>query len=70
MAHGYSTESNVSTTPRCKQLDDQMPLTKFEYDELYWVWRDLAQVLERELLNARADLITHKQLQEGRDGLG
>lgn len=70
MAFGYSTESNVSNTPRCKQLDDQMPLIKFEYDELYWVWRDLAQKLERELLNAKSDIATIKQLQEGRDGLG
>ena len=70
MAHGYSTESNVSNTPRCKQLDTQMPLRKFEYDELYWVWRALAQALERELLSANADLVTYKQLQEGRDGLG
>ena len=70
MAHGYRTESNISATPRCKQLDAQMPLAKFEYDELYWTWRALAQELERELLNARADLLTHKQLQEGRDGLG
>ena len=70
MAHGYRTESNVSSTPRCKQLDAEMPLIRFEYDELYWVWRALAQTLERELLNARSDIATIKQLQEGRDGLG
>lgn len=70
MAYGHSTEITVSATPRCKQLDDQMPLIQFEYDELYWVWRDLAQKLERELLNAKSDIATIKQLQEGRDGLG
>ena len=70
MAHGYSTESNISNTPRCKKLDEEAPLLRFEYDELYWLWRDLAQALERELLNARSDLETIKQLQEGRHGLG
>ena len=70
MAYGHSTEITVSATPSCKQLDDQMPLIQFEYDELYWVWRDLAQKLERELLNAKSDIATIKQLQEGRDGLG
>ena len=69
MAHGYRTESNVSNTPRCKQLDEEAPLLRFEYDELYWLWRALAQTLERELLSARSDLETYKQLQEGRDGL-
>lgn len=64
------TKNSVSSTPRCKQLDEEMPLLSFEYDELYWVWRGLAQTLERELLNARSDLETIKQLQEGRDGLG
>ena len=70
MTHRYRTESNVSATPCCQQLDAQMPLPKFEYDELYWVWRDLAQKLERELLIAKSDLETIKQLQEGRHGLG
>lgn len=65
-----STENSPSSTPRCNRLDREMPLTKFEYDELYWTWRDLAQTLERELLSARSDLETYKQLQEGRNGLG
>lgn len=65
-----SAEKSPSSTPRCNQLDQEMLLTKFEYDELYWTWRALAQTLERELLNARSDLETYKQLQEGRNGLG
>lgn len=70
MAFGYSTKSNVSVTPRCQRLDAAMPIIKFEYDELYWCWRDLAQALERELLNAKSDLEIAHSVAEGRDGLG
>lgn len=70
MAFGNIADKEVSATPRCKRLDLQMPLTKFEYDELYWCWRDLAQALERELLNAKSDLEITRSVLEGRDGLG
>lgn len=70
MAHGYSTRSNVSDTPRCSKLDAELPLTAFEYDVLYWAWRGLAQTLERELLDAKSDLEIARAVAEGRHGLG
>lgn len=57
-------------TLRCAELDLAMPLIGYEYDELYWAWRDLAVKLERELTNLQAAYSIAKAAQEGRDGLG
>lgn len=65
-----TTALTPALTPRCVELDEAMPLLKFEYDELYWAWRNLAVTLERELLNARSDLQIARSVTEGYHGLG
>jgi len=70
MAYGYRTEAVPSRTPRCSQLDAEMPITNFEYAELYRAWRGLAQALERELLSTKSYLEIARAVAEGRHGLG